>query len=144
MVVLGGIGTLWGPAVGAALVVQLEDYLATAGFVGVDMVIGAVFVVVVLLFRRGIWGTVAHWSHRFALRRRASGHCPRRPKGRRAWIAKAWTRRRKATERGNRAGSDRAHGTGHRCGERHRPGHRATAGRRRVPRSWWPTSTPTA
>jgi branched-chain amino acid transport system permease protein len=69
MVVLGGIGTLWGPAVGAALVVQLEDYLATAGFVGIDMVIGAVFVVVVLLFRRGVWGTVAGWSNRWSRRR---------------------------------------------------------------------------
>jgi len=72
MVVLGGIGTLWGPGLGAALVVQLEDYLATAGFVGIDMVVGAVFVVVVLLFRRGVWGTVALWSARLGARRRAS------------------------------------------------------------------------
>jgi branched-chain amino acid transport system permease protein len=70
MVVLGGIGTLWGPGLGAALVVQLEDYLATAGFVGIDMVIGAVFVVVVLLFRRGVWGTVAAWYGRWEGRRR--------------------------------------------------------------------------
>jgi branched-chain amino acid transport system permease protein len=73
MVVLGGIGTLWGSALGAALVVQLEDYLATAGFVGIDMVVGAVFVVVVLLFRRGVWGTVAGWSARVATRRRPAG-----------------------------------------------------------------------
>jgi branched-chain amino acid transport system permease protein len=73
MVVLGGIGTLWGPALGAGLVVQLEDYLATAGFVGIDMVVGAVFVVVVLLFRRGVWGTVAVWSQRLAGRRRPPG-----------------------------------------------------------------------
>jgi branched-chain amino acid transport system permease protein len=72
MVVLGGIGTLWGPGLGAALVVQLEDYLATAGFVGIDMVVGAVFVVVVLLFRRGVWGTVSVWSARLGARRRAS------------------------------------------------------------------------
>ena len=70
MVVLGGIGTLWGPGLGAALVVQLEDYLATAGFVVIDMVIGAVFMVVVLLFRRGVWGTVAAWSQRLGARRR--------------------------------------------------------------------------
>jgi branched-chain amino acid transport system permease protein len=70
MVVLGGIGTLWGPALGAALVVQLEDYLATAGFVGIDMVVGAVFVVVVLLFRKGVWGTVAGWLERWSERRR--------------------------------------------------------------------------
>jgi branched-chain amino acid transport system permease protein len=72
MVVLGGIGTLWGPALGATLVVQLEDYLATAGFVGIDMVIGAVFVVVVLLFRKGVWGTVAGWLARWSQRRRPS------------------------------------------------------------------------
>jgi branched-chain amino acid transport system permease protein len=73
MVVLGGIGTLWGPAIGAGLVVQLEDYLATAGFVGIDLVIGAVFVVVVLLFRRGLWGTVAALVERLRQRVRASG-----------------------------------------------------------------------
>jgi len=73
MVVLGGIGTLWGPALGAGLVVQLEDYLATAGFVGIDMVVGAVFVVVVLLFRRGVWGTVAAWSGSWSRRRRPPG-----------------------------------------------------------------------
>jgi branched-chain amino acid transport system permease protein len=72
MVVLGGIGTLWGPGLGAALVVLLEDYLATAGFVGIDMVVGAVFVVVVLLFRRGVWGTVAIWYGRWEGRRRPS------------------------------------------------------------------------
>lgn len=60
MVVLGGIGTLWGPVVGALLVVQLEDFLATSGFDGVGIVTGAVFIVVVLLFRRGLWGTTSH------------------------------------------------------------------------------------
>jgi branched-chain amino acid transport system permease protein len=57
MVVLGGIGTLWGGAVGAALIVQLNDYLATAGFQETGIVTGAIFILVVLLFRRGIWGT---------------------------------------------------------------------------------------
>lgn len=60
MTVLGGIGTLWGSAVGAALIVLLKDYLATAGFDGIGIVTGAIFIVVVLAFRRGIWGTVAH------------------------------------------------------------------------------------
>jgi branched-chain amino acid transport system permease protein len=57
MVVLGGIGTLWGGAVGAALVVELNDYLATAGFEEIGIVTGSIFVVIVLVFRRGIWGT---------------------------------------------------------------------------------------
>lgn len=61
VVVLGGIGTLWGAALGAGLVVQLEDFLATAGFDGIGIVTGAVFVAVVLLFRRGLWGTAALW-----------------------------------------------------------------------------------
>ncbi|GAA1437078.1 branched-chain amino acid ABC transporter permease [Mycobacterium cookii] len=60
MTVLGGIGTLWGGAVGAGFIVQLEDYMASSGFEGIGIVTGSVFVIVVLLFRRGIWGTVAH------------------------------------------------------------------------------------
>ncbi|GIG56636.1 branched-chain amino acid ABC transporter permease [Longispora fulva] len=61
MVVLGGIGTLWGGVLGAGLVVQLEDYLSTAQFNGPGIVTGSVFVLVVLLFRKGLWGTVAGW-----------------------------------------------------------------------------------
>ncbi|GAA1854516.1 branched-chain amino acid ABC transporter permease [Actinomadura bangladeshensis] len=57
MVVLGGIGTLWGGAIGAALVVELHDYLATAGFEETGIITGAIFIIVVLLFRRGVWGT---------------------------------------------------------------------------------------
>ncbi|XVQ06781.1 branched-chain amino acid ABC transporter permease [Spirillospora sp. CA-255316] len=71
MVVLGGIGTLWGAALGAALVVRLHDYLATAGFEETGLVSGSIFMVVVLLFRRGLWGTVrelvaARTAHRTA------------------------------------------------------------------------------
>jgi branched-chain amino acid transport system permease protein len=57
--VLGGIGTLWGGVIGAAVIVLLEDYLASSGFDGVGIVTGSVFIVVVLLFRRGLWGTAA-------------------------------------------------------------------------------------
>ncbi|NJC72591.1 branched-chain amino acid ABC transporter permease [Planosporangium thailandense] len=86
MVVLGGIGTLWGSVIGAALVVQLEDVLATAGFDGTGIVTGAVFVLVVLLFRRGIWGTAAMWLPRARrlpalsrLARRGPGATPSAP-----------------------------------------------------------------
>jgi branched-chain amino acid transport system permease protein len=57
MVVLGGIGTLWGAVLGAALIVELNDYLATSGFEEIGLVTGAIFVVIVLLFRKGVWGT---------------------------------------------------------------------------------------
>ena len=70
MVVLGGIGTLWGSAVGAALVVQLEDYLSTSGFNGIGIVTGTVFVLVVLLFRQGLWGAARKLGTRRAGSRR--------------------------------------------------------------------------
>ncbi|RJF87270.1 branched-chain amino acid ABC transporter permease [Oleomonas cavernae] len=57
MTLLGGVGTLVGPAVGGALVVTLEHFLATSGL-PVTMIIGAIFVVCVLAFRRGIVGEV--------------------------------------------------------------------------------------
>ncbi|HTF07165.1 MAG TPA: branched-chain amino acid ABC transporter permease [Asanoa sp.] len=59
MVVLGGIGTLWGGVVGAGVLVRLEDWLSFAGFESVGLVTGGLFVVVVLVFRRGLWGTAA-------------------------------------------------------------------------------------
>jgi branched-chain amino acid transport system permease protein len=64
LVVLGGIGTLWGGVVGAALVVNLEDQLSQAGFTLIGLVTGGIFVVVVLLFRKGIWGTLASLLNR--------------------------------------------------------------------------------
>lgn len=60
MTVLGGIGTLWGSLLGAAAVVRLEDWMSTSGFDEVGIVTGSLFILVVLLFRRGIWGTVSH------------------------------------------------------------------------------------
>jgi len=57
MTLLGGVGTLVGPAVGGALVVTLEHFLATSGL-PVTMIIGAIFVICVLAFRRGIVGEV--------------------------------------------------------------------------------------
>ncbi|MBK3733106.1 amino acid/amide ABC transporter membrane protein 2 (HAAT family) [Azospirillum brasilense] len=59
MTLLGGMGTLLGPVVGAALVVTLESYLASTSL-PVPVVIGAIFVVCVLLFRRGIVGELLH------------------------------------------------------------------------------------
>jgi branched-chain amino acid transport system permease protein len=58
--VLGGIGTLWGGILGAGIIIVLEDQLASSGFEGIGIITGSVFVVVVLLFRRGVWGTLRH------------------------------------------------------------------------------------
>ena len=55
MTLLGGIGTLPGPIFGAGLVVTLQNYLATSDF-PVTIITGLVFMVCVLLFRRGLLG----------------------------------------------------------------------------------------
>ena len=55
MTLLGGIGTLIGPIFGAGLVVTLQNYLATSDF-PVTIITGVVFMVCVLVFRRGIIG----------------------------------------------------------------------------------------
>ncbi len=55
MTLLGGMGTVFGPGVGAVLVVTLQTYLSALGSL-VTIVIGVIFVVCVLLFRRGIVG----------------------------------------------------------------------------------------
>ena len=63
MVLLGGLGTLFGPVVGAAIVVTMDDYLAGLG-VPVPVVIGAIFVAIILVFRRGIVGEALRWLRR--------------------------------------------------------------------------------
>ncbi|WDZ88088.1 branched-chain amino acid ABC transporter permease [Micromonospora cathayae] len=70
VVVLGGIGTLWGGVLGAAVLVRLEDWLSFSGFEAIGLVTGGIFVVVVLVFRRGIWGSVAALAVRWRTRRR--------------------------------------------------------------------------
>ena len=73
MTVLGGMGTLWGGAIGAAVIVLLEDYLASAGFEGIGLITGAIFIICVLLFRKGIWGTADAVIARLRRQRRRSG-----------------------------------------------------------------------
>ncbi|GAB2757276.1 branched-chain amino acid ABC transporter permease [Terrabacter sp. AAH1] len=68
--VLGGIGTLWGGLVGAGVVVTLEDFLASSGFEGIGLITGSIFVLIVLLFRHGIWGTGRNVLRRYVLDRR--------------------------------------------------------------------------
>ena len=56
MTLLGGLGTLFGPAVGAFIIVVLENELADKVGPWVTVIMGAIFVVCVLAFRRGLVG----------------------------------------------------------------------------------------
>jgi len=58
MTLLGGLGTVFGPVVGAFVVVAMQNYLAPFGQ-WVLVIQGAIFVVCVLAFRRGIVGELA-------------------------------------------------------------------------------------
>ena len=60
MTLLGGMGTIFGPVVGAFVIIGLENYLARFGE-WVTVITGAIFVVCVLAFRRGIVGELAAW-----------------------------------------------------------------------------------
>ena len=59
MTLLGGLGTVFGPAVGAFIIVAMQNYLSGFGQ-WVTVIQGVIFVVCVLLFRRGIVGVFAH------------------------------------------------------------------------------------
>jgi branched-chain amino acid transport system permease protein len=63
MTLLGGMGTVFGPVVGAFLIVGLQNYLAQFG-AWVTVVQGVIFVACVLTFRRGIVGELAAWWSR--------------------------------------------------------------------------------
>jgi branched-chain amino acid transport system permease protein len=60
MTLLGGMGTVFGPVVGAFTIISLEHYLADRGQ-WVTVITGAIFVVCVLAFRRGIVGELSAW-----------------------------------------------------------------------------------
>src|SRR5437762_2279785 len=55
MVLLGGLGTVFGPVVGALIIISMENYLAQIGS-WVTVVQGVIFVICVLTFRRGVIG----------------------------------------------------------------------------------------
>jgi branched-chain amino acid transport system permease protein len=59
MTLVGGLGTLFGPVIGAFFIITMENYLTTIGQ-WVFVVQGVIFVICVLLFRRGIIGELAH------------------------------------------------------------------------------------
>jgi branched-chain amino acid transport system permease protein len=59
MTLVGGLGTVFGPVLGAFVIVAMENYLAQFGQ-WVTVIQGVVFVLCVLLFRRGVVGEVAN------------------------------------------------------------------------------------
>jgi branched-chain amino acid transport system permease protein len=59
MTLLGGLGTIFGPVAGAAIIVAMENYLSQLG-AWVSVVQGLIFVVCVLAFRRGVVGEIAN------------------------------------------------------------------------------------
>ncbi|KRD24667.1 MULTISPECIES: branched-chain amino acid ABC transporter permease [unclassified Streptomyces] len=59
MVIIGGIGTIEGPVVGAIAYFLLDKYFAQSG-VWYLIVVGAAAIVVSLYLPRGLWGTLAH------------------------------------------------------------------------------------
>ena len=60
MTLLGGLGTIFGPVVGALIIISMENYLAQLG-AWVTVVQGAIFVICVLTFRRGVVGELGNW-----------------------------------------------------------------------------------
>jgi branched-chain amino acid transport system permease protein len=67
MSLLGGVGTFFGPVLGSGIVIALQDTLADKVGEWVTVIIGAIFVVCVLAFRKGVVGEL----HAFLERRRA-------------------------------------------------------------------------
>jgi branched-chain amino acid transport system permease protein len=59
MTLVGGLGTVFGPVVGAIIIVAMQTYLAEFGQ-WVTVIQGCIFIACVLLFRRGIIGELAH------------------------------------------------------------------------------------
>ncbi|WP_043335234.1 branched-chain amino acid ABC transporter permease [Belnapia moabensis] len=60
MTLVGGLGTVFGPVVGAAVIVTMQNYLAELG-AWVTVIQGVIFVICVLAFRRGIVGEIGNW-----------------------------------------------------------------------------------
>ena len=64
MTLLGGMGTFAGPVVGAITIIGLQNYLADRVGAWVTVIIGVIFVICVLAFRKGIVGELLAWQQR--------------------------------------------------------------------------------
>jgi branched-chain amino acid transport system permease protein len=62
MTLVGGLGTIFGPVVGATIIVAMQTYFASFGE-WVPVIQGTIFVVCVLAFRRGVVGELAARLH---------------------------------------------------------------------------------
>ena len=63
MTLVGGLGTIFGPVVGAFVIIAMQQYLAGFGQ-WVTVIQGVIFVACVLTFRRGVIGEIAHYFRR--------------------------------------------------------------------------------
>jgi branched-chain amino acid transport system permease protein len=63
MTLIGGVGTVMGPVVGALFVASLEHYLVALGS-WVSIIMGLIFILCVLVFRSGVVGTIREWRAR--------------------------------------------------------------------------------
>jgi len=63
MTLVGGLGTVFGPVVGAFVIIAMQQYLAGFGQ-WVTVIQGVIFVACVLTFRRGVIGEIAHFFRR--------------------------------------------------------------------------------
>jgi branched-chain amino acid transport system permease protein len=73
MTLLGGLGTIFGPLAGSFLIVGLQNELADAVGSWVQVIMGGIFVVCVLLFRRGIVGELSAFYKKHPFLNRQSG-----------------------------------------------------------------------
>jgi len=64
MAMLGGAGSLWGPIIGAGILIPLKSYLkewlgAQAGLVGIDLILYALIIMLISAYEpRGVWGII--------------------------------------------------------------------------------------
>ncbi|SDJ22340.1 amino acid/amide ABC transporter membrane protein 2, HAAT family [Bradyrhizobium sp. Rc2d] len=63
MTLVGGLGTIFGPVIGAFVIIAMQQYLAGFGQ-WVTVIQGGIFVICVLTFRRGVIGEIAHYFRR--------------------------------------------------------------------------------
>ena len=64
MTLLGGVGTFFGPVFGSSIVISLQNLLADKVGSWVTVIIGAIFVLCVLAFRKGVVGELQAYLER--------------------------------------------------------------------------------